>query len=77
MYGAINTDQFMAKAIAEFYGMRITKNEPWEATLCFVMSQFNNIKRIRRIMLNLINKIWRGLWRGRACVSHPRGSCFS
>ena len=47
IYKEINTDQFMASAIAEFYGMRITGNEPWEATLCFVMSQFNNIKRIR------------------------------
>ena len=33
--------------------MRITKSEPWEATLCFVMSQFNNIKRIRHIISNL------------------------
>jgi len=56
IYDEISTDQFMARAIAEFYGMRITKNEPWEATLCFVMSQFNNIKRIRRIMLNLIGR---------------------
>jgi N-glycosylase/DNA lyase len=56
IYGEICTDQFMARAIAELYGMRITGNEPWEATLCFVVSQFNNIKRIRRIILNLMNK---------------------
>ncbi len=54
--GNINTDPFMAKAIAEFYGMRITKSEPWEAAMCFVMSQFNNIKRIRKIIQNLIRR---------------------
>ena len=56
IYSAINTDTFMERAIAEFYGMRITKSEPWEATLCFVMSQFNNLKRIRHIISNLRNK---------------------
>ncbi len=56
IYGAINTDSFMKRAIAEFYGMRITENEPWEATLCFVISQFNNLKRIRHIISNLRNK---------------------
>jgi len=52
---AINTDPFMDSAIKDLYGMRITKNEPWETTLCFVMSQFNNIKRIRGIIQNMIN----------------------
>lgn len=56
VYEEIATDQFIAKAIAEFYGMRITRSEPWETTLCFVMSQFNNIKRIRRIVLNMISR---------------------
>ena len=56
IYIAINTDEFMGRAIRDFYGMRITKNEPWEATLCFLVSQFNNLKRIRRIMLSLINR---------------------
>ena len=60
IYDLINTDQFMAKAIAEFYGMRITENEPWEATLCFVISQFNNLKRIRHIISNLRNRFGEG-----------------
>ena len=56
IYKHISTDRFMEMAISEFYGMRITRNEPWEATLCFVMSQFNNIKRIRRIIQKMINE---------------------
>ena len=53
IYGKIGTDRFMRSAIRQFYGMRITKSDPWEACLCFVVSQFNNIKRIRRIILSL------------------------
>ena len=54
IYKKIGTDDFMSEAISNFYGMRITKNDPWEATLCFVISQFNNLKRIRGIIHNLI-----------------------
>ena len=44
VYKKISTDQFLSDAIKDFYGMRITRNDPWEATLCFVISQFNNLK---------------------------------
>ncbi len=56
IYNRIKTDQFMEEAINRFYGMRVTENPPWETTLCFLVSQFNNLKRIRLIMKNLINK---------------------
>ncbi|MDE1873713.1 MAG: hypothetical protein KGI04_01165 [Candidatus Micrarchaeota archaeon] len=55
VYGGIATDAFMRKAIARYRGMRITRNDPWEATLCFVISQFNNVKRIRGIVKRLIS----------------------
>lgn len=56
VYKSINTDRFMASAISRFHGMRITKNDPWETTLCFVISQFNNIKRIRGITKGFIER---------------------
>ena len=56
IYKRINTDRFMERAISELHGMRITRNEPWEATLCFVISQFNNIKRIRGIIHKMISE---------------------
>lgn len=56
VYKHINTDEFISGAIREFHGMHITRNDPWEATLCFVISQFNNLKRIRGIMHNMIGK---------------------
>ncbi len=54
IYRSIGTDAFMKSAIKKYRGMRITRNDPWETTLCFVISQFNNVKRIRGIVQRLI-----------------------
>ncbi|MGA3020540.1 MAG: DNA glycosylase [Candidatus Micrarchaeales archaeon] len=54
IYKRIGTDLFIRRAIRKYSGMRVTKNEPWETTLCFLISQFNNVKRIRGIVRNLI-----------------------
>lgn len=55
VYKNISTDSHIKSAIERHYGLRVTHNEPWETTLCFVISQFNNIKRIKGIVRNLIN----------------------
>ncbi len=54
MYASVSTDAFMRKAIGKYRGMRVTLNDPWETTVCFIISQFNNVKRIRGIVLKLI-----------------------
>lgn len=54
IYENISTDAFLRKAIKRYRGMRITKNDPWETTLCYLISQFNNVKRIRGIVKRLI-----------------------
>ncbi|MDE1854755.1 MAG: DNA-3-methyladenine glycosylase 2 family protein [Candidatus Micrarchaeota archaeon] len=54
VYRRIGTDAFMKKAVSRYRGMRITRNEPWETALCFVISQFNSVKRIRGIVKRLI-----------------------
>ena len=51
IYERISTDEFMESAISAYNGMRVTQNDPWETTLCFILSQFNNIKRIRGSIL--------------------------
>lgn len=56
IYERINTDVFIDGSIKSHYGLRITQNEPWEAVLCFIISQFNNIKRIRGIVKKLIER---------------------
>ena len=55
IYEKICTDDFMKSAISAYNGMRVTQNDPWETTLSFILSQFNNIKRIRNSVKMLIN----------------------
>lgn len=54
IYKRISTDKFMEEAIRAYEGMRVTRNDPWETTLCFVVSQFNNLKRIRGSVRDMI-----------------------
>ncbi|MDE1856808.1 MAG: DNA-3-methyladenine glycosylase 2 family protein [Candidatus Micrarchaeota archaeon] len=56
IYGRINTDPFMDRAIRRYSGMRLTVNDPWETTLVFIISQLNNLKRIRLITRNIIER---------------------
>lgn len=56
IYSNISTDNFMESAIREYSGMRVTLNDPWETTVCFILSQYNNMKRIRKITMSLKQK---------------------
>ncbi len=56
VYKRIATDDSMRNSINEYRGMRLTVNDPWETTLVFIISQFNNVKRIRLITKNLVQK---------------------
>ena len=56
IYKSIATDRFMEASIEKYRGMRVTLNDPWETTLCFIISQFNNVKRIRLITRNLMER---------------------
>ena len=57
----ISTDAHMKKLLAEFPGMRLTLNEPWETLACFVCSQNNSRRNIRNsvqlLMKNFGEKI--------------------
>jgi N-glycosylase/DNA lyase len=56
IYARISTDQFVVSAIERYHGMRVTMNDPWETTLCFIMSQYNNVKRIRLIIKRFVSE---------------------
>ncbi len=56
IYEDIAIDQFMRDAVRKYSGLRLTLNDPWETTVVFVLSQFNNIKRIRLITSRLIDR---------------------
>ena len=60
-YGAIKKelseqDPVIDKAIGCGYGIRILRQDPWEAVVSFIISQNNNIPRIRKIIESLCEK---------------------
>ncbi len=59
IYRKIGTDRFMKESIKKYEGMRLTLNDPWETTVVFILSQFNNVKRIRLITKNIIQRFGR------------------
>lgn len=49
----LKEDELVRETIDEYYGIRILNQEPWEALVSFVISQQNNIKRIKGIIKRL------------------------
>lgn len=50
---ALKQDRLIASTIDEYYGIRILNQDSWEALCSFVISQQNNIKRIKGIIERL------------------------
>lgn len=46
-------DKYLKSAVKEFYGIRILNQDPWEALCSFIISQNNNIPRIKGIIKRL------------------------
>jgi len=74
IYKKIATDKFMEEAISNLYGMRVTKNSIWETALSFIVSQFNNIKRIRKIMLCLVEGLGNGFFPSPGTIAKSKRS---
>lgn len=53
---AVNVDAYIAKAINHFWGMRVLNQELWETIASFILSQNNNISRIRNLIHTLAEK---------------------
>ena len=43
-------DEFLKEASSKYYGIRVLNQEPWEAICSFIISQNNNIPRIKGII---------------------------
>lgn len=52
----LKEDELIAPTVDEYYGIRILNQDSWEALCSFVISQQNNIKRIKGIIENLCKK---------------------
>ncbi len=53
-------DEHLQKAVSEYSGIRILRQEPWEALCSFIISQNNNIPRIKGIVERLCNTFGEG-----------------
>lgn len=53
-------DEHLKKAISEYNGIRILRQEPWEALCSFIISQNNNIPRIKGIIERLCDTFGEG-----------------
>ncbi|RKU16267.1 8-oxoguanine DNA glycosylase [Candidatus Poribacteria bacterium] len=49
----VNNDAYMHRAIEKLWGMRILNQELWETLASFILSQNNNVSRIRGIIRRL------------------------
>lgn len=56
VYSEISKDDSVAESVRRYRGLRLTLNDPWESTIVFIISQFNNVKRIRRITQSVMER---------------------
>lgn len=66
-------DEIMAKAIEHGYGIRILNQEKWETLLSFIISQNNNIPRIKKCIASLAETLGEkvGQYEGKDFYSLP------
>lgn len=48
--GSFNKDKYIGEAIDSEWGLRIIRQDPFQCAFSFILSAFNNIKRIRKIV---------------------------
>ena len=53
IYQVIFKDEAFGKAVQSIRGLRIIRQDSWEALACFIISSNNNVKRIQGIWRNL------------------------
>ena len=50
---AVGRDKHMRKALQEFWGMRIIRQEPWECLISYICATYKNIPAIRHMLYGL------------------------
>jgi N-glycosylase/DNA lyase len=56
VYAILRADPRLSPAL-KYRGLRLLRQDPWEAAACFILSSNNNVKRIRYLWRNLSEKI--------------------
>lgn len=60
----LKQDSLLSETIDCYYGIRILNQDPWEALVSFVISQQNNIKRIKGIIKRLCDTYGEEIYEG-------------
>ena len=55
----INKDEHIRKAIQHFYGLRITRQEPWECLISYICATHKSIPAIKQMIHNLCRQFGR------------------
>ena len=53
IYDSLLSEECLAPALEKFKGLRLIRQDSWEALACFIISSNNNVKRIQGIWKNL------------------------
>ncbi len=53
LYQILNDDEILKPSLQTCQGLRIIRQDSWEALACFIISSNNNVKRIQHIWRNL------------------------
>lgn len=72
-------DSIMAEAIKSGQGIRILKQDPWETLISFIISQNNNIPRIKKCIEGLCEMFGSsaGSYRGKEYFTFPKASVLA
>jgi N-glycosylase/DNA lyase len=54
--GKIGRDEHIRKALREFWGLRIIRQDPWECLISYICATYKNIPAIRHMLLSLSSK---------------------
>lgn len=61
IYKEIGKDPHIRKAIKKFHGLRILNQDRWECLASFILSSYNNIPRIKKMIAGLSGRFGRRL----------------
>jgi N-glycosylase/DNA lyase len=72
---SLSSDAVLKRAIAYAWGIRVLHQEPWEALCSFIISQNNNIPRIKGIISRLCENFGQKLEDGTYAFPSPQTLC--
>jgi N-glycosylase/DNA lyase len=53
---AVGRDEHIRKALREFWGLRVIRQDPWECLISYICATYKNIPAIKHMLLNLSSK---------------------